>query len=89
VQFLIAAVLMGIGVWLHLTERHAHEHRHDALEHDHIMGSNEATTVETVITLGRKRSSAPSVTASDGHLVNRIVLEGSFLIARRVAEVSS
>jgi len=34
-QFLIAAVLMGMGVWLHLTERHAHEHRHDPLEHDH------------------------------------------------------
>ena len=25
-QFVIAAALMGIGVWLHLTERHAHEH---------------------------------------------------------------
>ncbi len=34
-QFLIAAVLMGTGVWLHLTERHGHEHRHDGLEHDH------------------------------------------------------
>jgi drug/metabolite transporter (DMT)-like permease len=34
-QFLIAAGLMGVGVWLHLTERHAHEHRNDALEHDH------------------------------------------------------
>ncbi len=35
IYFLGAAVLMGIGVWLHLTERHEHEHRHDALEHDH------------------------------------------------------
>ena len=34
-QFLIAASLMGIGVWLHLTERHAHEHLHEASEHDH------------------------------------------------------
>jgi drug/metabolite transporter (DMT)-like permease len=34
-QFLIAAVLMGIGVWLHLTERHQHEHRHEVIEHDH------------------------------------------------------
>ena len=34
-QFLIAAVLMGIGVWLHLTERHEHEHLHEAIEHDH------------------------------------------------------
>lgn len=34
--FLIAAVLMGIGVWLHLTERHEHEHKHEALEHEHM-----------------------------------------------------
>lgn len=35
IYFLGAAVLMGIGVWLHLTEQHQHEHWHDALEHDH------------------------------------------------------
>ena len=34
--FLIAAVLMSIGVWLHLTERHEHEHKHEALEHEHM-----------------------------------------------------
>lgn len=33
--FLMAAGLMGIGVWLHLTERHKHEHLHEVLEHDH------------------------------------------------------
>lgn len=33
--FLLAAVLMCLGVWLHLTERHEHEHRHEALEHEH------------------------------------------------------
>lgn len=27
--FWIAAVLMGVGVWLHLTERHEHEHTHE------------------------------------------------------------
>lgn len=32
---MIAAVLMGLGVWLHLTERHEHEHTHAALTHDH------------------------------------------------------
>ncbi len=32
---LVAAVLMGAGVWLHLTERHEHAHRHDAVEHEH------------------------------------------------------
>jgi drug/metabolite transporter (DMT)-like permease len=34
-QTLVAAVLMGTGVWLHLTERHEHEHQHEALEHTH------------------------------------------------------
>jgi drug/metabolite transporter (DMT)-like permease len=34
-QLLIAALLMAIGVALHLTERHVHAHRHEALEHDH------------------------------------------------------
>jgi drug/metabolite transporter (DMT)-like permease len=32
---LLAGGLMAIGVWLHLTERHEHAHRHDAIEHDH------------------------------------------------------
>ena len=30
-----AGLLMGCGVWLHLTERHAHRHRHSAQEHEH------------------------------------------------------
>jgi len=34
-HFLLAAVLMGIGLWLHLIERHEHEHGHEMLEHDH------------------------------------------------------
>jgi len=29
------AFLMGVGVWLHLTERHEHEHAHEAMEHEH------------------------------------------------------
>lgn len=33
--FWLAAALMGWGVWLHLTEHHAHEHQHDLLEHTH------------------------------------------------------
>lgn len=32
---LAAAALMAFGVWLHLTERHAHEHSHEPLEHAH------------------------------------------------------
>lgn len=31
----IAAALMGLGVWLHLTERHVHDHEHDEVLHDH------------------------------------------------------
>ncbi|WP_124948781.1 DMT family transporter [Sulfuriferula thiophila] len=30
-----AGLLMGLGVWLHLTEHHEHRHHHDAMEHDH------------------------------------------------------
>lgn len=34
-SFWPAAALMGIGVWLHLTESHAHEHQHVPLTHGH------------------------------------------------------
>lgn len=35
IQLLIAAILMGAGVWLHLTEEHDHEHSHEECEHSH------------------------------------------------------
>jgi membrane associated rhomboid family serine protease len=28
--------LMALGVWLHLTEHHDHEHVHEPIEHDHL-----------------------------------------------------
>lgn len=34
-MFWVAAVLMGGGIWLHLTESHEHEHEHLPLEHAH------------------------------------------------------
>lgn len=34
-QLLIAGLLMGIGVWLHLTEVHEHDHEHEPMEHVH------------------------------------------------------
>ena len=34
-QLAIAGLLMGVGVWLHLTEDHDHEHLHEPLEHSH------------------------------------------------------
>jgi drug/metabolite transporter (DMT)-like permease len=33
--FVLGALLMLVGVWLHLSERHLHEHKHEALEHAH------------------------------------------------------
>lgn len=36
VQFGLAAALMALGLWLHLTERHDHWHEHEALEHEHL-----------------------------------------------------
>ena len=35
VPLVIAAVLMAVGVWLHLTERHEHAHTHEAVTHEH------------------------------------------------------
>lgn len=32
---LMAGLLMGFGLWAHLTERHDHKHQHSELEHDH------------------------------------------------------
>lgn len=34
-RLLTAGALMGIGVWLHLTEHHEHVHAHAAMEHEH------------------------------------------------------
>ena len=34
-QLLAAGLLMGAGVWLHLTEHHEHEHEHGPMEHTH------------------------------------------------------
>lgn len=34
-QLLLAAVLMAIGLYLHLAERHDHEHTHEPMEHSH------------------------------------------------------
>ncbi|WP_292832831.1 DMT family transporter [Microbacterium sp.] len=34
-QLVAAGLLMAVGVWLHLTERHSHPHTHEALTHTH------------------------------------------------------
>jgi drug/metabolite transporter (DMT)-like permease len=33
--FYLAALLMGIGIWLHLSEKHGHLHRHEPASHTH------------------------------------------------------
>ncbi len=39
--FWIAAIAMGVGAWLYLTEKHIHEHTHDRTIHSHSHGHNE------------------------------------------------
>jgi len=34
-RLVAAGVLMGIGLWLHVTEHHEHPHHHPGLEHEH------------------------------------------------------
>jgi hypothetical protein len=34
-QLIGAALLMAIGLYLHLSERHEHPHSHEALDHEH------------------------------------------------------
>jgi drug/metabolite transporter (DMT)-like permease len=40
-SFMVGAFLMGIGVWIHLTENHPHEHGHEELVHDHSHSHDE------------------------------------------------
>jgi drug/metabolite transporter (DMT)-like permease len=35
VLFWLAAILMAVGIWLHLTEKHGHFHVHEAMSHAH------------------------------------------------------
>jgi drug/metabolite transporter (DMT)-like permease len=34
-KLVLAALLMALGLWLHLTEHHEHEHKHEVLAHEH------------------------------------------------------
>ncbi|MGE5616480.1 MAG: EamA family transporter, partial [Bacillota bacterium] len=34
-QLMLAAILMALGVWLHVSERHEHSHVHEPVEHSH------------------------------------------------------
>src|SRR3546814_2240669 len=35
IRLVVAAALMGVGLWFHLAERHDHEHVHEPLAHAH------------------------------------------------------
>ncbi len=35
IELVAAGILMGAGIWLHLTERHDHSHSHEFTAHDH------------------------------------------------------
>jgi drug/metabolite transporter (DMT)-like permease len=35
IPLLLAGLLMGAGLWLHLSERHVHQHAHEEIEHVH------------------------------------------------------
>jgi len=48
-SFWIAAVLMAVGVALHLTERHRHMHRHEALTHTHPTLMTSITAMNTIL----------------------------------------
>jgi ABC-type nickel/cobalt efflux system permease component RcnA len=40
-QLVAAALLMGVGVWLHLTEHHGHLHAHERQVHTHARWHDE------------------------------------------------
>lgn len=39
--FGLAALLMAIGIWMHVSEKHAHRHRHEEGFHDHLHSHDE------------------------------------------------
>jgi drug/metabolite transporter (DMT)-like permease len=40
-NLVVAALFMAVGVWMHLTEKHAHEHSHGEDEHEHFHSHND------------------------------------------------
>ena len=51
VTLVLAGLLMGAGVWLHLTERHEHAHAHEATKHTHEHAHDEHHQHEHEISL--------------------------------------
>ena len=70
IQFMVAAMFMAGGVWLHLTEQHDHFHTHEIVEHEHAHMHDDHhphTHMETVIGAHTHRHSHEPVTHSHSH----------------------
>jgi drug/metabolite transporter (DMT)-like permease len=55
-KLLIAGALMALGVWLHLTEHHPHEHTHEVLEHQHVHDEHHRHDHDESVPPGRRHS---------------------------------
>lgn len=64
--FWIAGGLMGLGVWLHLSERHEHLHRHEAWRTTIAITTTRSTSTR-MISVGRQGAAPPPACArADG-----------------------
>lgn len=61
-SLIVAGLLMALGIWLHLTERHAHEHTHTPLTHEHWHTHGRAPRPRR-----RRPAAAPRRTPSPAH----------------------
>jgi drug/metabolite transporter (DMT)-like permease len=66
---LVAGALMALGVWLHLTEQHAHLHTHEPLEHDHahVHDAHHEHEEQDEHHEHRHDPAQPASASSDGH----------------------
>ena len=58
ILLLVSGGLRGIGVWLHLTERHKHQHTHEEMwhEHEHIHDEHHQHEHNPPVSLGTRHS---------------------------------
>jgi drug/metabolite transporter (DMT)-like permease len=68
-QLVTAGLLMGVGVWLHFTERHDHEHHHRDIDHDHLHVHDEHH--QHVHSGGEPAGEPHSHRHRHGHLIHR------------------
>ncbi|WP_061286710.1 DMT family transporter [Herbaspirillum chlorophenolicum] len=66
-QLVIASALMTVGIYLHLTERHVHEHIHEEMEHEH-----EHTHDDQHHLHGHEEAVAPGVKHTHRHRHSRL-----------------